>query len=230
MVAAASSWSAVWRRLGLGTAIWLACAVAASAQVQNVWVDFDFDVDAGEFVYSSAERDAVIARANGIYADYNVNFSRTDPGGTRAVIRIGVDGVTGGVASDIDFRNLSLSGTADVNTSNLESQANRALYVSLTGLIVAHETGHLLGLRHFDSFGAIGNGRPTTVAAGTFSPSYPGPATATETTRRLMASPASVGQTIAEAEGPINIGEREAVKLTIAGLARNGQAALTPHQ
>jgi len=198
---------------------------SAQAQVQNVFVDFATFTGGTDFVYTVAEQDQVIAKANTIYGNFNINFFRTDPGGSRIVVSMN-NGGAGGLASDIDFRNLSLTGTADVNINGVVPSTPRSDFIGISGTVVAHEVGHLVGLRHYDSFGAYGQGRAPGVPAGNFLPSYPGPALATETGSRIMASPGSVGQTIPQAIGNMFVSERESVKLTIAGLARNGQPAL----
>ncbi|GAB4527644.1 MAG: hypothetical protein Tsb0010_10490 [Parvularculaceae bacterium] len=62
----------------------------------------------------------------------------------------------------------------------------------------AHEAGHLQGLRHQNSFGAPGDGIPSTGVPGPndFVPVFDGGANATETVLHTMASGASVGLTL----------------------------------
>ena len=59
----------------------------------------------------------------------------------------------------------------------------------------AHEAGHILGLRHQNSFGAPGDGLPDTgaIPPNAFVPVFGGPSNASETVLHTMASGASVG-------------------------------------
>ncbi|MFN9288491.1 MAG: M57 family metalloprotease, partial [Planctomyces sp.] len=84
----------------------------------------------------------------------------------------------------------------------------------LTSKVIAHELGHLLGLRHQDSFGPIGYGVNLVPGVSEFNPVYPGPAGAFETFQHMMGSPASVGTTRNDDLGDLFFGERELIKLT----------------
>lgn len=202
------------------------------AQTQNVWLQFLNPGDAGASTtaYTGAEQTSVLNIVSGYYAPFGgFSFSLTDPGGTRSIVQINAANdfsnapLTGGIAQDIDFRNLLKSDQARVNIVGLlggggQPANNSTNRVNLTSFIAAHELGHLQGLRHGDSFGPIGSGLPTTIAPanGDFNPSWTGPRLANETGNRLMASPASVAQTLAQAAaGPTvtSFSERESVKL-----------------
>jgi len=82
----------------------------------------------------------------------------------------------------------------------------------------AHELGHTVGLRHQNSFGAPGDGIPTTGAISPFDfvPVFGGPANAAESILHTMASGASVGLSF---DGGVNsdrfFSERSATRLTI---------------
>jgi len=82
----------------------------------------------------------------------------------------------------------------------------------------AHELGHGLGLRHYDAFGPIGGGLPST---GTpepevFFPVFAGPQEATETTLHIMASGASSGLALSDSGNADRFfSERSAIKLAI---------------
>ena len=80
----------------------------------------------------------------------------------------------------------------------------------------AHELGHNLGLRHHDSFGAIGSGIPTTgtPSPDAFYPVFEGLAEGDETTLHTMASGASVGTTLADGSNSDRfLSERSVIKL-----------------
>jgi hypothetical protein len=87
----------------------------------------------------------------------------------------------------------------------------------------AHELGHILGLRHHDSFGAIGNGLPTTGQPNpnSFIPVFDGPSEASETVLHTMASGASAGLTLeGSAQSDRFFSERSSIKITTAERGR----------
>ncbi len=87
----------------------------------------------------------------------------------------------------------------------------------------AHELGHILGFRHHDSFGALGDGIPTSgnPEVGNFIPVFDGPINATETFNHTMASGASTGITFPLiAQGDRFLSERSAIKLSVAERGR----------
>ena len=150
-----------------------------------------------------------------------------------------------GVADEIDFGNINKSSAAFVDASFWVLLANvfptslgplsgipvadptdpaqitaalDAAVMNQTANTGAHELGHTVGLRHHDSFGAPGDGLPTTgvPGPGDFVPVFPGPSNASETVLHLMASGASVGLPIQNSSSADRFfGEREAVKLAI---------------
>lgn len=203
------------------------------AQTQNVWVQFlpVGSPGASTLTYTPTEQADVLSQVQTYYAPFggSYSFSLSDPGGTRSIVQVNAatsfsgGALTGGIAQQIDFRNLSQVDQARVQIVGLlggggqpaNTSANR---VNLTSFIVTHELGHLLGLRHGDSYGPIGSGLPTSgvPAGGDFLPTYTGPSLANETGNRMMASPASVGQTLFQAAAGATVNsfsEREAVKL-----------------
>ncbi len=102
--------------------------------------------------------------------------------------------------------------------SNLQDQVSLAV-VNQSANTGAHELGHIQGLRHHDSFGAPGDGLPTTgtPAPGDFIPIFEGPINAVETTLHTMASGASVGLTLTGSTITDRFfSERSAVKISVA--------------
>jgi hypothetical protein len=186
------------------------------AGTQNVFFDFDSATNpATEHTYTLAQRDSIVAAIEAIYAPWDFTFSHTAvPTGSHAVITFN-DGPAGGLASDVDFRNLDLGGSATVDVNGiLGFPAYLPYVVGLSKTIGAHELGHLVGLRHADSLGPIGYGlAPRGPSASGYFPVYPGPALAVESTGHTMASPGSIRQTISEAVAGTVMGERSAVKL-----------------
>ena len=80
----------------------------------------------------------------------------------------------------------------------------------------SHELGHILGLRHYDSFGAPGDGLPPARSPGEFIPVLETDQNALETLQHIMASGASAGLAL---NSPPFVdrffGERSATKLAI---------------
>ena len=141
------------------------------------------------------------------------------PGSIPAPLAAGDTPQPGGISSQIDFRNLSLTDVVNLDVSNgfLGGGPGQVAdtstdFLNLSIDISAHELGHTLGAEHQDSFGPIGFG--ITNPPSSFNPVYPGPVGAFQTFDNIMASPASVGSTIADAaSGLTNIGERTAIIL-----------------
>lgn len=178
---------------------------------QVLYLDFDSGVD-GNIVYTAAMRDAIRDQIAAYYADFNVSVTNTLPGaGPFSKVTFNAGG-TGGVAQHIDFRNTDKNDTAVVNIVGL-GFTTTAQYIAASAGIGAHEFGHLLGLRHGDSYGAIGKGISPAVNATNYLPTYPGPKTATETNDHLMASPASVGSSVNDLLSLTGLSERSAIKL-----------------
>ena len=205
-------------------AAFLCAAVAAALLLpaparadQLVLLDFDSGTD-GSRAYAAAERTAVRDRMAGHYAPFDVRFTLADPGTGEAFSTITFNaGDTGGLARGIDFRNLVADDTAVVNVDGIVGpNASSGEFVNASANIGSHELGHLLGLRHHDSFGPIGSGIAPTVPTSSFRPAYRGPTAADETPDHLMASPASVGSSVQDLQGEQFFSERSAIKLSIA--------------
>ncbi|UTW56518.1 hypothetical protein [Kordiimonas sp. SCSIO 12610] len=91
-----------------------------------------------------------------------------------------------------------------------------AAIVNQVANTAAHELGHILGLRHHDSFGALGDGIPTTGTPNpnAFIPVVDAGANAAETTLHLMASGASAGLSLnGSAAVDRFLSERSAIKI-----------------
>ncbi len=154
-------------------------------------------------------------------------------------------GRPGGESSEIDFGNRNLGGTAKVQVNGLlggievpttsnedfmeklpedaesivgqdKPAATQSNVIALSAKLAAHELGHLLGLRHYDSFGPIGFGIHSPPGSNVFKPQFQGPSAAFETFDHIIGSPASIGSTRTNDVGQLFFGEREAVKLAFA--------------
>ncbi|MFM9962945.1 MAG: Calx-beta domain-containing protein [Planctomycetaceae bacterium] len=191
----------------------------AQAATQLVFLDFDSATGPNDHVYTPAERDAIVGRLGEFYAAFPVEFTLTQPV-SRAFNMVTINQPPpGGLASEVDFRNLNYNANASVDINGflgglLQPPATSANFVELTAKVIAHENGHLLGLRHNDAFGPIGSGINLFVGQLAYNPPYPGPTNAIETTQHIMASPASVGETLFDAISGQFFGERESVKLS----------------
>ncbi|TDF34886.1 hypothetical protein EYS14_21110 [Alteromonadaceae bacterium M269] len=146
--------------------------------------------------------------------------SNDDPGGTTAGVN--PDGsITFGIASELDFGNDNLNTSAVVDASFWEFlfqlDPSGGLLSDFSGIVIdenttpeealsiaivnqsantgAHEIGHTLGLRHYEAFGAPGDGLPITgvPAPDAFFPPFVGEQLAAETLDHTMASGASSG-------------------------------------
>ena len=186
----------------------------ADSTTQLVFLDFDTFTDEGEIEYSPQQRSEILGNIAADYALFDFNFTLTKPTEGDFSTLLFNAGPTGGLAQKIDFGNLDKNDIATININDLVAPPEVSV-VGLSSFIGAHELGHLQGLRHGDSFAPIGSGLPSTGTPPNFAylPEYPGPADADETTRRIMATPASVGQELAEADESAFFSERSAVKL-----------------
>ena len=174
-------------RVWLPSLIWLVfglCGTDLSAQ-QLVFVDFDSETSGGEHFYTASEREQILEEVENDYAQFLVFFTETRPsGGEFSTVTLN-DGPGFGIADGIDFRNLNKSDNATVNVNSGASTSQQ--FVILTATVVSHELGHLLGLRHGDSFGPIGSGIDSnTVGANSYTPAFRGPRAAVETQNHVM--------------------------------------------
>ncbi len=206
---------------------------------QWVLLDFDTETDGTEHVYTQAERDAIQTR---IAADYHgpdeqnpwfhVNLTQ-NLNDIPSVLRTTGQYVTeyfnrtpsfnrpGGEASELDFRNTNLGGTASIQINGLTGGANQPAttsdnIIALASKIGAHELAHLMGVRHSDAFGPIGYGLHAPPGNDSFKPTFGGAEGAFESFNHLIGSPATVGSDRFNDLNDLYFGEREAVKLSFA--------------
>ena len=209
-------------------------ATPLNGRLQNVFLDFDSRTEAGEHLYTAAERDAIVAGLNSIYAGFQVAFLTAPPArGDYATVFFNqsrADGQPGGDSSEIDFGNRNLGGAAIVQINGLLDlpggpEATAANFVAASTWMAAHELGHLLGLRHADAFGPVGFGVNTAPQSLGLSaaPAVPGALAGWETNSAIMATPALTGFTLADLATSHFFSEREAVKL-----AYNQRAPIVP--
>ena len=196
---------------------------------QVVYLDFDTYTVEGKRPYLPADRDAVQARMEADFSPFGYRFMQTRPVGPAYSTvffnrnPFSIKGVpqSGGIADEVDWRNIKLTGGVSVDVNEFlgyETEritATAANFVALSATIAAHELGHLSGLRHLDSFGPIGSGIYAQTIWRTENPDevYPGPRGAVDTPLHIMSSPASTRTELIAAVGDAFFGEREAVKL-----------------
>ena len=195
-------------------------------RTQVVYLDFDSRTDPGERPYGADEREAIVAGLDRLFAGFGVTFTTIPAAGDHATVRFNEsrpDGTPGGRASAIDFGNRDPGGTATVQLHGLLGlpggpAPTAANVVAASVWMAAHETGHLLGLRHADSYGPVGFGVHAAAAEAGLEavPAHPGPRAAWGTNRHVIATPALTGFTLDDLVGDHFFGAREAVKLAFA--------------
>lgn len=205
-----------WLAPGLFALAFLAAGAASSEQ--TVWLDFATDNDPGEHVYTAAEQTAIRDLIAADYSAFDFSFSLTQPSsGTYSTLTFNADGIEGGLADAIDFRNLNHGDNGRINVNSFlggSIPATSANFIGMASGVGAHELGHIVGLRHHDSMGPIGAGISPDPGSVPYHPDYPGPTGANETAGHTMASPASVGSPLSALAGNTFLSERSAVKLS----------------
>ncbi|MFO1064992.1 MAG: PKD domain-containing protein [Pirellulales bacterium] len=182
------------------------------------------------FALSTSEL-PVAVRNSGSFATiyFNATPSYDSPGGESSEVdlmnrnaagsaRVQVNGLLNGVAEKTSLTSDFLANDEDIQVvpGHALPDGTDENFAALSAKIAAHELAHLLGVRHYDAFGPIGSGVHSPPGTSAFLPEYPGPASAYESFDHIIGSPATVGSTRFNDVGPLNFGEREAVKLTLA--------------
>ena len=133
----------------------------------------------------------------------------------------------GGFSNEVDFGNVNQkttvqldvngflgNGPGEVPDSDADSLNGDSDFVNMSITISAHELGHTLGLEHMDALGPIGFGIANPPGLADYFPDYAGPVGAFTTAGDVIASPASVGSTLANAaDGLAEFGARDAITL-----------------
>ncbi len=209
-------------------------------RVEGVYYGYETDGTTPR-LYSSPERwfdvrftQSLSAIANAGVTDFvtikfNGDTPSGRPGGDSSEIDLGnqnyggtaivqVNGLLGGIEVPVpaneDFVE-SLPEDAEQSVGQDKPPATSENFVALSVKIAAHELAHLLGLRHYDSFGPVGFGIHSPPGVASFKPQYQGVSAAFETFEHIIGSPASVGSTRANDVGQLFFGEREAVKIAV---------------
>jgi Ca2+-binding RTX toxin-like protein len=132
---------------------------------QVIYLDFQSATDPWDWQYTPAEREAIRANVAQDFAPFGYTVTLTPPAAGQYLTIVFNTDQPGGRSDGIDFRNISLGGTAAVNVNGLlgdlaaalaaagvpqaDIDANWVGYVdALSADVAGHEAGHALGLRH----------------------------------------------------------------------------------
>lgn len=208
----------------------LLAPVATATQV--VYLNFEFTGGDAEVNFTQTAKDSIQAAIEKDFALFDFSFVQTQPTSGEYSTLFFNDGPAFGIADSIDFRNVNMSDNARIQTTpafdptpgttddmgnpiNPNSFDNEEEFASFSAYVASHELGHILGLRHRDSLGPIGNGFSDNFGFlfGLGSdPPYPGPSAATETPNHIM----ETGITQGDLQSSLQqyFGAREAIKLS----------------
>ncbi|MFC7050689.1 hypothetical protein [Emcibacter nanhaiensis] len=205
-------------------------------QAEREYIQQRFQADYAGFNYQFV----LEAPEDGVYGTmfFNANMpgegASSGPAGINVADGGTITSVTFGIAESIDFRNLNRGDNANIDGNAWAILSDLGIFTALTGLADtpeniaaaatiqsaqtgAHELGHTVGLRHYEAWGPIGEGLPTTGTPpdDAFLPTYTGPRNADETTLHLMGSGYSAGLSFADSVVTDRFfSERSAIKLT----------------
>jgi hypothetical protein len=208
------------------SALLFCCLCQGTHAAQLVYLDFDTYVSPDGYAYTPADKALIKTGLEAIYGPpggFGLTFTTTLPAATHSSVyfNFGV-GAYGGTSDHIDFHNSDDEDDAYVLAPPLLSALSVPVtppnIVRASTNLAAHELGHILGLRHYDSFGPPLGGMPAGIGAG-FDPPYPGPASASLTSEHIM----SLASTVSLSAGTIissdlHLGFREAIKLKMMGV------------
>ncbi len=220
---------------------------------RTIYLDFNTYELPGQHFYTQAERNAIQAQITADYSAFSYVFTQTQPqSGPYTTITFNdpvLVGLEGGISSEIDWRDLDISGVATlsssgpefvpadsggVNVNNFlggpgEPAATSADFIGLSATIAAHELGHLSGLEHTDAYGPVGSGIYSGVNPDLYNPSYPGPVDANQAILDVMASGASVNATLEDAINDPFLSERDAIALSFGEDGSPTNEQIAPH-
>ena len=208
-------------------------------QQQIVHLDFDSQTDPlSEHVYTAAERSAIQSSLASDFGAFDIDFTESVPNTAELYLQngayvtvtfnmapLGVGPGLGGAAeaSDYDFRNTDLGGSVSVDVlgpnglldGTGQPTSTSGNIIAASAYATAHALGHLLGLRSVDAFGPISGtvGILDPPGAASFSPAFPGPMNAVETSDHLMASGVLLGSANFDVTADLFLSERSAIKL-----------------
>ena len=99
------------------------------AVTRTVYLDFDTYELPGQHFYTQAERDAIQAQITADYSAFSYVFTQTQPqSGPYTTITFNdptLVGLEGGIATEIDWRDLDISGTTTLTADGLEVDPGR---------------------------------------------------------------------------------------------------------
>lgn len=220
------------------------------SQAERDVIEARIEADYADFNYKFTQTEPAFGEYSTVLIGFNDAPLDCSEGSNITVTPTGGVSILFGRAENIDFRNQSKTDGAFVDSSFwtflAQLDPTGGLLAGLSGLdpadyggdliallsdaminqsanTASHELGHVQGLRHHDSIGAPGDGLPDTGAPdpNEFVPVFTGPQNASETVLHVMASGASVGQTLQDSILRDSFfSERSAVKLAMARKAQ----------
>ena len=198
-----------------------------ATRTRTVFLEFDQETESGDIQYTAEERELIQQRMEQDFAAFDVLITQQRP--TEGVYvtvlfnskpTVRGRSISGGAADRIGYRDVIRGGIVQVDINDFISNPNNRIQrdpqnvVALSSTIASHEIGHqIFGLRHRDAFGVPGSGIFSELPASRFGPEFTGPKLANETRNHLIASPASVRTTLADALANPFFGEVEAFKM-----------------